>query len=250
MLELPEHLGGFGAPPSVIWAAFELIAGANPSAAFYLFGTFISRIIDRLGTDSQKKRFLAAHIKNRWGGTMVLTEPDAGSDVGAGRSRAKQVEGDLWEIEGTKRFITNGDFDATENVIHLVLARPEGAEVGTKGLSLFIVPKFWVNEDGSLGERNGVRVSKVEKKMGIKGSATCELVLGGDVPCRGFLMGDKHDGIKQMFHVIEQARMAVGMKSMATLSTPTPARPTTLSFVAAFSSSALMRVALRPTMAS
>lgn len=219
MLELPEHLGGFGAPPSVVWAAFELVAGANPAAAFYLFGTFIGRIIDRLGTEAQKKRLLKSHIERRWGGTMVLTEPDAGSDVGAGRSRAKHIEGDVWEIEGTKRFITNGDFDATENIIHLVLARPEGAEVGTKGLSLFIVPKFWVNEDGSMGERNGVRISKVEKKMGIKGSATCELVLGGDVPCRGWLMGEKHDGIKQMFHVIEQARMAVGMKSMATLST-------------------------------
>ena len=218
-LELPEHMGGVGAPPSLIWAGFELIAGGNPAVAFYLFGTFIAKIVDRLGTDSQKARFLKAHVENNWGGSMVLTEPDAGSDVGAGRAKAVQVDGDLWEITGTKRFITNGDFDFPTNIIHLVLARPDGHDVGTKGLSLFIVPKIWVNEDGSLGEANGVRVSKLEKKMGIKASSTCELVFGEDKPARGFLMGNVHDGIRQMFHVIENARMAVGMKSMATLST-------------------------------
>lgn len=219
LLELPEHMGGFGAPPSVAWAGFELVAGANPAIGFYLFGTFIARVIDRLGTPTQKRRFAQNIIAKRWGGSMVLTEPDAGSDVGAGRAKAEHVAGDEWLITGTKRFITNGDYDAVDNIVHLVLARPEGADVGTKGLSLFIVPKFWVGDDGKLGERNGVRVSKVEKKMGIKGSATCELVLGDDVPCRGLLMGEVHDGIRQMFHVIEQARMAVGMKSMATLST-------------------------------
>ncbi len=219
LLELPEHLGGFGAPPSVAWAGFELVAGSNPAAAFYLFGTFIARVIDRLGTAAQKKRFAGRIIERRWGGSMVLTEPDAGSDVGAGRAKAVHLGGDEWEITGTKRFITNGDYDAVENIVHLVLARPEGADVGTKGLSLFIVPKWWVDENGKLGERNGVRVSKVEKKMGIKGSATCELVLGDEGRCRGLLMGEVHDGIRQMFHVIEQARMAVGMKSMATLST-------------------------------
>ncbi len=219
LLEIPEHLGGFGAPPSVTWAAFELVAGANASACFYLFGSVIARILDRLASPEQKSRFLQAHVDRRWGGSMVLTEPDAGSDVGAGRTRARQVEGGIWEITGTKTFITNGDFDLTENILHLVLARPEGADVGTKGLSLFIVPKFWVNEDGTLGERNGVRVSKVEKKMGIKASSTCEMVFGEDKPARGWLMGEVHDGIRQMFHVIEQARMAVGIKSMATLST-------------------------------
>jgi alkylation response protein AidB-like acyl-CoA dehydrogenase len=219
LLELPEHLGGFGAPPSVNWSAFELVAGANASACFYLFGNVIAKVIDRLATPAQKARLLGPHIERRWGGSMVLTEPDAGSDVGAGRTRARQVDGEVWEITGTKRFITNGDFDVTENILHLVLARPEGADVGTKGLSLFIVPKFWVNEDGSLGERNGVRVSKVEKKMGIKASSTCEMVFGEDKPARGWLMGEVHDGIRQMFQVIEQARMAVGIKSMATLST-------------------------------
>ena len=218
-LELPEHMGGYGAPPSVNWAGFELTAGANPSLAFYLFGTVMAKIVDRLGTDDQKARFLDGLTEKRWGGTMVLTEPDAGSDVGAGRTKATQIEGNLYELVGTKRFITNGDYDGTDNIIHMVLARTEGADVGTKGLSLFIVPKYWVDEKGKIGERNGIRVSKVEKKMGIKASATCEMVLGEDIPCRGLLMGGVHDGIRQMFHIIEHARMAVGMKSMSTLST-------------------------------
>jgi alkylation response protein AidB-like acyl-CoA dehydrogenase len=219
MLEMPEHLGGFGAPPSLVWAGFELTAGANANATFYLFGMFLARIIDRLGTAAQKDRFVKRMIDGRWGGSMVLTEPDAGSDVGAGRTRAKQIDGDLWEITGTKRFITNGDYDFAPNIVHLVLARPEGHDIGTKGLSLFIVPKVWVETDGTLSGPNGVRVSKVEHKLGIKASSTCELVFGDDKPARGFLMGNVHDGIRQMFHVIEQARMCVGMKSMATVST-------------------------------
>jgi alkylation response protein AidB-like acyl-CoA dehydrogenase len=218
-LELPERLGGYGAPPTIIWSAFEMLAGANASAAFYNFGTFIARIIDRLGTPSQKARYVEPMIANGWGGSMVLTEPDAGSDVGAARAKAKHVAGDVWEIEGVKRFITNGDFDGPENIVHLVLARPEGAGPGTKGLSMFIVPKFWVNEDGSLGERNGVFATNVEKKMGIKASATCEMTFGADKPARGLLVGEVHDGIRQMFHVIEHARMAVGVKAMSTLST-------------------------------
>lgn len=218
-LELPSHLGGVGAPPSVRWASLELVCGASPAVAFYLFGSFIATIIDALGTESQKARYVEQMLQKRWGGTMVLTEPDAGSDVGAGRSKAVHVKDDVWEIEGTKRFITNGDFDGPDNIVHLVLARPEGAVAGTKGLSLFIVPKFWVNEDGSLGERNGVFVTGIEKKMGLSASATCELTMGGDVPCRGLLVGEVHDGIRQMFRVIEHARMFIGLKSMSTAST-------------------------------
>jgi len=218
-LELPEHLGGFGAPPTVCWAAFELMAGANPSITFYVLGNFHSKIVDALGTADQKQRYLRNILDRHWGGTMVLTEPDAGSDVGAGTTRAIHVDGDEYRLEGVKRFITNGDFDQAENIVHLVLARPEGARPGTKGLSMFLVPKFWVEADGSLGERNGVVVSKVEHKMGIKASATCELTLGASAPCRGLLVGGVHDGIAQMFHVIEYARMGVGTKSMATLST-------------------------------
>jgi alkylation response protein AidB-like acyl-CoA dehydrogenase len=125
----------------------------------------------------------------------------------------------VWEIEGVKRFITNGDFDGPENIVHMVLARPEGADQGTKGLSLFIVPKYWVNDDGSLGERNGAYCTNIEKKMGLKASSTCEMTFGERHQCKGLLLGEIHQGIRQMFHVIEYARMGVGVKSAATLST-------------------------------
>jgi alkylation response protein AidB-like acyl-CoA dehydrogenase len=219
VLDLPVHLGGVGAPPSLMWAAFELVVGSNPALAFTFLGNVLSRIIDSLATESQKKRFVPPMLANRWGGTMVLTEPDAGSDVGAGRTKAKHVKDDVYHLEGVKRFITNGDFDAVDNIIHLVLARPEGAGPGTKGLSMFIVPKFLVNDDGALGARNGVFCTNLEKKMGLKASATCEMTFGDGAPAVGWLVGEVHDGIRQMFHVIEHARMAVGMKSMATLST-------------------------------
>jgi alkylation response protein AidB-like acyl-CoA dehydrogenase len=218
-LELPEHLGGYGAPPSVQWAGFELMAGANPSICFYVLGNVMAKIIDALGTPAQKQRYLKPMLDKHWGATMVLTEPGAGSDVGAGTTKATHVSGDEYLLEGVKRFITNGDFDHPENIVHMVLARPEGAKAGTKGLSLFIVPKYWVEADGSLGARNGAVVTKVEHKMGITGSSTCELTLGDGAPCRGLLVGEVHEGIAQMFHVIEYARMAVGTKSMATLST-------------------------------
>jgi hypothetical protein len=218
-LELPEHLGGYGAPPTVAWAGFELLGGSNAALTFYLLGNMMAKIVDALGTDDQKARYLKNILDKNWGGTMVLTEPDAGSDVGAGLTRATHVSGDEYLLEGVKRFITNGDFDQPANIVHMVLARPVGAGPGTKGLSMFIVPKFWVEADGSLGARNGAIVTNVEHKMGIKGSSTCELTLGADLPCRALLVGGKHDGIAQMFHIIEYARMGVGTKSMATLST-------------------------------
>jgi len=219
LLALPERLGGTAAPAVLTWAAFEFMVGANAPVAFYMFGPIIARIIDALGTDEQKRMYVQPMLERRWGGSMVLTEPDAGSDVGAGRTKARHVGGNVYEIEGVKRFITNGDFDGTENIVHLVLARPEGAGPGTKGLSMFIVPKFWVNEDGSLGERNGAYCTNIEHKMGLKASATCEMTFGEKKPARGLLVGEVHDGIRQMFDVIEHARMAVGAKSMATMST-------------------------------
>ncbi|MBW3658865.1 MAG: acyl-CoA dehydrogenase, partial [Actinobacteria bacterium] len=225
-LPLPAHLGGFGAPPSVRWATTELFSGGHATASLWPIGALMSMIIDRIGTEGQKTRYAEPMVERQWGGTMVLTEPDAGSDVGAGVTKAVKVEengpddlGSIYHIEGIKRFITSADYQGHENTVHLVLARPEGAAAGTKGLSLFIVPKFLVNEDGSLGERNGVRVSNIEKKMGIKGSATCELTMGDKAPCVGYLAGNVHDGIAQMFQVIEYARMMVGTKAMATLST-------------------------------
>jgi alkylation response protein AidB-like acyl-CoA dehydrogenase len=152
---------------------------------------------------------------------MVLTEPDAGSDVGAGRTQAVRQEDGTWHIDGVKRFITSAEWDVPENIVHLVLARPEGHGPGTKGLSLFVVPKFLCDwETGELGARNGAYVTNVEKKMGLKASTTCELTFGdGPVPAKGWLVGDVHDGIAQMFKVIEMARMMVGTKAIATLST-------------------------------
>ena len=218
-LDLPEHLGGMSAPPSLRWACAELLHGANAAAMMYAGGPFFAAIADDLVTDEQRDRWVRPMVERQWGGTMVLTEPDAGSDVGAGRTKAVDNGDGTWSIEGVKRFITNGEFDWPENIVHLVLARPEGAGPGTKGLSLFIVPKYWVEEDGSLGDRNGVVATKVEDKMGLKASSTCELTFGEHRPALGVLVGEVHDGIRQMFKVIEYARMLVGTKAIATLST-------------------------------
>jgi len=149
----------------------------------------------------------------------MLTEPDAGSDVGAGRSKAvKQADG-TWHITGTKRFITSGDADLYDNIVHFVLARPEGHGPGTKGLSLFLIPKFMFDlETGALGKRNGVYVTNVEHKMGLNVSSTCEMNLGEKEPAVGYLLGEVHDGIAQMFKIIEFARMMVGTKAISTLS--------------------------------
>ncbi len=227
LMPLPTHLGGYGAPPTIRWAGTELLAGGHATASLWPIGALMASIIDEIGTEGQKRTFGRALVEDRWGGTMVLTEPDAGSDVGAGVTKATFVEasgeddlGDVYHLEGIKRFITSADAQTHPNTLHLVLARPEGAAPGTKGLSLFLVPKRHVDADGTIGERNGVRVSNLEKKMGIKGSATCELSLGQDgEPCVGYLAGNVHEGIKQMFLVIEYARMMVGTKAMATLST-------------------------------
>jgi alkylation response protein AidB-like acyl-CoA dehydrogenase len=217
-LSLPAELGGTGAPRSLNWAMAEMILGANPSIWMYASGHTMGRVLWDLGTPEQK-RFAEQAIEREWGATMVLTEPDAGSDVGAGRTRAIEQPDGTWHIEGVKRFITSAEHDLADNIFHLVLARPEGAGPGTKGLSMFLVPKFMVNEDGSLGERNGVYITNVEHKMGLKASTTCEVTFGTERPAVGTLVGGVHDGIRQMFKVIEDARMMVGTKAIATLST-------------------------------
>ncbi|MGB8362056.1 MAG: acyl-CoA dehydrogenase [Acidimicrobiia bacterium] len=217
-LGLPVEMGGMAAPPSLVWAASEMLLAANTAVQFYAGGALFARVLFEEGTDEQKE-FAKLWVDKGWAGTMVLTEPDAGSDVGAGTTKAIDQGDGIWHIEGVKRFITGGEHDLTENIIHLVLARPEGAGPGTKGLSLFVVPKFLVNPDGSLGERNGVYATNLEKKMGIKGSTTCEMTFGLDRPAVGYLVGEKHDGIRQMFRVIEYARMMIGTKAMGTLST-------------------------------
>ena len=220
-LGMDEALGGMPMPRALTWALQEHILGANPAVFMYALGAGFAQIFYNLGTEEQKKWAVLA-TERGWGATMVLTEPDAGSDVGAGRTKAVKQDDGSWHIDGVKRFITSGDSDDLfENIFHMVLARPEGAGPGTKGLSLFFVPKFHFDpETGELGERNGVFVTNVEHKMGLKVSATCELSLGQhDVPAVGWLVGEVHDGIAQMFDVIEQARMMVGTKAIATLST-------------------------------
>ena len=218
-LDLPEHLGGTGAPPSLRWAASEMLLGANPGAFLFMSGPGFAGILDNLGNADQK-RWAELMIDKGWGATMVLTEPDAGSDVGVGRTKAIDNGDGTWRIEGVKRFITSAEHDMTDNIIHLVLARPEGAGPGTKGLSLFVVPKFHVDlESGEIGARNGVYATNVEKKMGLKVSTTCELTFGDKEPAIGWLVGDVHNGIAQMFKVIEYARMMVGTKAIAALST-------------------------------
>jgi alkylation response protein AidB-like acyl-CoA dehydrogenase len=228
-LAIPAELGGQPAPSSLNWAIGEMILGANAPVWMYAAGPSFASVVYRNGNE-RDKRIAQLMVDRQWGSTMVLTEPDAGSDVGAGRTKAVQQPDGTWHIEGVKRFITSAEHDMSENIIHLVLARPQGVEgaggPGTKGLSMFIVPKHHFDpETGELtGERNGAYVTNVEKKMGIKVSNTCEVTfgdsaVGGGEPARGWLLGEVHDGIAQMFQVIENARMMVGTKAIATLST-------------------------------
>jgi alkylation response protein AidB-like acyl-CoA dehydrogenase len=228
-LSIPEEIGGTPAPSTLNWAIGEMVLGSNAPIWMYACGPSFASIVHRNGNERDQR--IAEHMVERgWGATMVLTEPDAGSDVGAGRAKATANDDGSWNIEGVKRFITSAEHDMSENIIHLVLARPVGVEgvggPGTKGLSLFIVPKIhFDHETGELtGERNGAYVTNVEHKMGIKVSNTCEVTfgdpsVGGGEPAKGWLLGEVHDGIAQMFQVIENARMMVGSKAIATLST-------------------------------
>jgi hypothetical protein len=222
-LGIPEDMGGQPAPSSLVWSIAELVLGAHPGVFLYNMGPAFGAILNANATEEQQKigRLM---VEKQWNATMVLTEPDAGSDVGAGKTKAHPQPDGTWHITGVKRFITAGEHDLSENIVHLVLARPVGVEgaggPGTKGLSLFAVPKYLFDWDtGELGERNGVYATNVERKMGIKVSATCEMTFGEDAPAIGYLVGEVHDGIAQMFQVIEQARMMVGTKAISTLST-------------------------------
>jgi alkylation response protein AidB-like acyl-CoA dehydrogenase len=222
-LDLPTSLGGSNAPRILWWSIAELVLGANAPVWMYASGPSFAQTLLREGTPEQRE-WAKLFVEKGWGATMVLTEPDAGSDVGAGRTRAIAQPDGSWHIEGVKRFITSGEHDLSENIIHYVLARPVGVTgaggPGTKGLSLFVVPKFHFDPaTGELGERNGVFATNLEHKMGIKVSNTCELAFGEHgVPAKGWLMGDVHEGIRQMFLIIEYARMMVGTKAIATLS--------------------------------
>ncbi|MGI5338917.1 acyl-CoA dehydrogenase [Streptomyces sp. CA-181903] len=218
-LGIPEEIGGTVAPRSLLWGFAETILGANPAVWMYSSGPAFAGVLFAEGTE-QQKHIAKIAVEKQWGSTMVLTEPDAGSDVGAGRTKAVQQEDGSWHITGVKRFITSGEHDMADNILHYVLARPEGAGPGTKGLSLFLVPKYEFDfETGELGARNGVYATNVEHKMGLKASNTCEMTFGDKHPAKGWLIGEKHDGIRQMFMIIEFARMMVGTKAIATLST-------------------------------
>ena len=219
---LAEGIGGVSAPGPVTWAINEMLHCANPAAAFfYSMGPAMANALSVEGTE-QQKQWAAMALERGWAATMVLTEADAGSDVGAGRTKAIAQPDGSWHIEGVKRFISGGDVgDTAENIFHLVLARPQGAGAGTKGLSLFYVPKYLFDpETFELGTRNGVFATGLEHKMGLKASPTCELTFGAHGrPAVGYLVGDVHNGIAQMFTVIEHARMTVGVKAAGTLST-------------------------------
>lgn len=218
-MELPTELGGVDMPNTLKWALAELILGSNPALMFYTINFAFTKVAYNYGNERDKKIATLMASKN-WGATMVLTEPEAGSDVGSMRTEAVMREDGTWSLKGNKRFITSGDQDLTENIIHFVLARPKGRETGTKNLSLFLVPKYNFDlESGNLKNRNGIYATKMEDKMGLTDSATCEMILGEKEECIGYLLNDEHNGIYQMFKIIEFARMLIGAKSISTLST-------------------------------
>ena len=218
---MPLEAGGFGGPHAIAVVLEELQSGAN--TAFNMYPGLTHGAVDLIevfARPEDKTRFLTPMMQGRFAGTMCLSEPHAGSDVGATTTRAQHVEGNLYTITGTKCWISAGDHDLTENIVHLVLARIDGAPAGTKGLSLFIVPKIWVNEDGSLGKPNDVVTASIEHKLGIRASATAVLTFGENGGCRGMLVGDQpHMGMRQMFRMMNGARIAVGVQGLAVAST-------------------------------
>lgn len=212
----PVEAGGQGLPWVMGQVIHEFFIGANVSLSLSAgLSEGVLNLLNDFGNDEVKSRYIPALIEARWSGTMCLTEDNAGSDVGANKAVAKRLDDGTYMIEGTKIFITGGDHDAVENVIHAVLARVEGHESGTKGLSLFVIPKYWVNEDGSMGDYNDVSVGRIEHKMGIKGSPTCVLNFGEKGGSRGFILGQEKDGMKIMFHMMNEARIMVGVQGEA-----------------------------------
>jgi len=218
---IPAESGGFGGPSAVGVVLQEMQSGANTAFQMYPGLTHgAADLMEHFALEEDRKRFLPAMLDGRYSGTMCLSEPHAGSDVGATRTRARHLEGNVYAITGTKCWISAGDHDLTENIVHMVLARIEGAPTGTKGLSLFIVPKIWVNDDGSLGEPNDVTTASIEHKLGIRASATAVLNFGDQGRCRGILVGGRpHEGMRQMFRMMNGARIAVGVQGIAVAST-------------------------------
>lgn len=218
---MPADAGGLGGPNAIAAVLQELQSGANTAFNMYPELTHgAADVIENFGLPEDKQRFLPHMMSGRFAGTMCLSEPHAGSDVGAARTRAKHLEGHVYKITGTKCWISAGDHDLAENIIHLVLARIDGAPAGTKGLSLFIVPKIRVNEDGSPGEPNDVTTASIEHKLGIKASATAVLNFGDNDNCHGILVGGQpHMGMRQMFRMMNGARIAVGVQGMSIAAT-------------------------------
>ena len=219
-LGAPVEYGGMGAPATLAVLGDELLSGSNTAFNMYPGLTLgAAEVIAEFGTDEEKKKYVEKMMNGTWGGTMCLTEPHAGSDVGSSTTAAIPQGDGTYKIKGAKIFISGGDHDMAENIVHLVLARIEGAVAGTKGLSLFIVPKTKVNQDGSLGESNDVAVTSIEHKMGINGSATCALAFGEQGECEGELVGTvEHQGMRQMFKMMNFARLGVGIQGLAVAS--------------------------------
>src|SRR5262245_27548830 len=221
VFSMPQEAGGYGGPHAVHAIIEEMLSGAN--TAFQMYAGLTHGAADVIATfalPEHKARFLPAMTSGRFAGTMCLSEPHAGSDVGAAKTRAVHVQGPIYNITGTKCWISAGDHDLAQNIIHLVLARIEGAPLGTKGLSLFMVPKIWVNDDGTLGKPNDVVTGSIEHKLGIRASATAVLNFGESGNCRGILVGaQEHAGMKQMFRMMNGARISVGVQGIALAST-------------------------------
>jgi len=214
-LSVPVDMGGQGAPAFVGAAVAEYFLAANWALYCYAtMGNGTALIIQLYGTEEHKKKYVRKLTAAQWGGTMLLTESEAGSDVGALTTTAVKNPDGTYSLTGTKIFITNGEHDLVENIIHPVLARIEGDLPGTKGITLFLVPKYFVNEDGSLGDRNDIVCTGVEEKHGIHGSATCSMTLGGKGKCIGYLLGEERRGMKIMFNMINHARMSTGLQGL------------------------------------
>ena len=212
--ESPD-VGGQGMPISVATAGGEFMFAANFPFLMYPGLTHgAARLIEQYGTDEQKNKYMYNMYAGKWAGTMCLTEPGAGSDVGALKTTARRLPDGTFSITGTKIFISCGDHNLAENIVHTVLARIEGDPHGTAGISIFLVPKYRVNNDGSLGEFNDVRTGNIEHKMGIKGSATCTLNFGDEGKCIGELLEKERHGMRIMFHLMNEARLEVGMQSL------------------------------------
>lgn len=213
LTEDPEW-GGQGLPNNISQAVGEYLIGSNWAVANYAgMGHGTGKMIEIFGTQKQKDIFLKNLYTAKWGGTMLLTEPMAGSDVGALTTTAVKNPDGTYSITGNKIFITNGEYDLAENIIHPVLARIEGDPPGTKGISIFIVPKIWVDEDGNPVEENDVVCTGIEEKMGIHASSTCSMTLGGKGKCRGLLLGEERQGMKVMFYMMNEARLGVGFQA-------------------------------------